>query len=60
MGDTDIKSYRILKLNQFLNVYNHIKQQAEALKMCDNNNDQNPSTSQASACSLKESKLFDT
>ncbi len=31
--DTDIKSYRILRLNQFINIYKHLKQQMDTLKM---------------------------
>ena len=33
VGDTDIKSYRILRLSQFINIYNFIKQHTEALKV---------------------------
>ncbi len=33
VGDTDIKSYRILKLSHFINIYNSIKQHTEALKV---------------------------
>ena len=46
VGTTDIKSYRMLKLAQFLNIYNYIKQHTEALKVFQpdfqsaNNNDQ--------------------
>jgi hypothetical protein len=33
VGNTDIKSYRILRLSHFINIYNSIKQHTEALKI---------------------------
>lgn len=41
MGDSDIKSYKILKLNEFLHIYQHIKQCADALKLFDDTENQN-------------------
>lgn len=33
VGTTDIQSYRILRLSQFINIYNYVKQHTEALKV---------------------------
>ncbi len=33
VGEIDIKTYRILRLNQFVNIYSYIKQHVEALRI---------------------------
>ena len=60
-------TYRILRLNQFLNIYTNIKQQYDAINMYQpivNENSQTNSDAPVgiapACCSLKESKLFDT
>jgi hypothetical protein len=56
-------TYRILRLNQFLNIYTNIKQQYDAINMYQptmNENSDTPVGIAQACCSLKESKLFDT
>ncbi len=43
-----MKSYRILRLGQFLNIYSHLKQQQETLKMF--NNEEQLSSASSSHC----------
>lgn len=57
----DNKSFRLLRLNQFINIYNHIKQQSEVLKTFDDSRSSNTaSDSKATASIMTESKLYDT
>ena len=52
VSSNEIKSHRVFKLNQFLNIYNHIKQQSEVLKSFE--------TIQSKCDSPSTSKLYDT
>lgn len=60
------KSFRLLRLNQFINIYNHIKQQSEVLKSFNETNSEvnrqsaSCSSSKASPSNMTESKLYDT
>lgn len=58
------KSFRVLRLNQFINIYNHIKQQSEVLKTFDSSEKRiqpgKSSDLKGSASLMTESKLYDT
>lgn len=61
----DKKNFRLLRLNQFINIYNHIKQQSEVLKsFYDRSNQMNIDNesccSKETASIMTESKLYDT
>ncbi|RNA18028.1 RING finger protein 141-like [Brachionus plicatilis] len=56
IGDSDIKSFRLLKLNEFLHIYQHIKQYADALKLFDDTQQNNLDSVQPK---LTSSFLFD-
>ena len=66
-NETLVKNKRSLRLNQFYNIYNHVKQQSEALKIFQNSSlgnvdsSSSTSTTNSAKCSaMTESKLFDT
>ncbi len=64
-NETLVKKKRLLRLNQFYNIYNHIKQQSEALKIFQNSSLGNvdstsaTSTNSTKCTAMTESKLFD-
>ena len=57
---SDSQSTRVLRLNQFINIYNQIKLQSDALKTFDKNDQTNSKTSNATASYMTESKFYDT
>ncbi|CAF0991794.1 unnamed protein product [Brachionus calyciflorus] len=59
VGDSDIKSFRLLKLNEFINVYNHIKQHTEALKLFENQHEDHVNGGELPKFSIRDSIFFD-
>lgn len=57
VGDSDNKSFRLLKLNEFLHIYQHIKQYADALKLFDDTHQNNLNGTQPK---MSDSFLFET
>lgn len=54
------QSLRILRLNQFINIYNHIKQQSEVLQNFESKSNIKPSDKKESESIMTESKFYDT
>lgn len=64
-NEVEYKNFRLLRLNQFINVYNHTKQQSEVLKQFDSNREavakcSMECTTNVSDSIMTESKLYDT
>ena len=55
----DKMNIRVLRLNQFINIYNHIKQQSDVLKTFDDSREQQHTpASKSSTEIMTESKLY--
>lgn len=66
-NEVEYKNFRLLRLNQFINIYNHTKQQSEVLKQFDSNREPTAKCSNLlgsapdfSDSIMTESKLYDT